>query len=487
MTTVAPPSTRPLTERSAQELAAAIRSGETTARAVVDAHIELLTRVNPRINAVVADRFEDARAEADAADARVASGETDLPPFLGVPCTIKESFGMPGLPQCAGVVARREHLCEQAAPAVQRVLDAGAIPLGVTNTSELTMWVETENRVYGRTSNPYDPSRTSGGSSGGEGAAIGAGASPFGLGTDLGGSIRLPAFFNGVFGHKPSLGVVPLTGHYPPTAAESGRLSYAGPLARRAEDLMPLLRVMAGPDGEDPIADEGPELGDPAEVSLDGLRVVISESGTLGPTGIELAKARERAAGALAAAGAQLERVSTKSMRRAFELYLATLSTESGTLRRLLEEAGADPPKLRGAMRRGGPHTVATKITLALEGRSSILMPDRRMKRLLGAREAFIDELCETVGDGVLLHPPAPKVAPKHGRTIGRVWWIHPMLVFNLAGLPVTQVPLGLNDDGLPLGVQVAAAPGGDHRTIAVALELERVFGGWTPPPLSRG
>jgi fatty acid amide hydrolase 2 len=112
-------------------------------------------------------------------------------------------------------------------------------------------------------------------------------------------------------------------------------------------------------------------------------------------------------------------------------------------------------------------------------------MPDRRVKRLLAARQAFIDELCETIGDGVLLHPPAPKVAPKHGRTVGRLWWIHPMLVFNLAGLPVTQVPLGLNEDGLPLGVQVVGGPGGDHRTIAVALELERVFGGWAPPPLS--
>ncbi|HEX8646365.1 MAG TPA: amidase [Thermoleophilaceae bacterium] len=483
MATVATASSTALTERSAQELAAAIRSGETTAREVVDAHIELLERVNGRINAVVVERYDDARAEADAADARIAAGEDDLPPLLGVPCTIKESFGIPGLPQCAGVVARREQLAEQAAPAVQRFLDAGAIPLGLTNTSELTMWVETENRVYGRTSNPYDPRRTAGGSSGGEGAAIGAGASPFGLGTDLGGSIRLPAFFNGVFGHKPSLGVVPLTGHYPPTAEESGRLSYAGPLARRAEDLMPLLRILAGPDGEDPIADEGPELGDPGEVSLQGLRVVVSESGTLGPTGTELAKARERAAGALAAAGASLERVSTKSMRRAFELYLATLSTESGTLRRLLEEAGAEPPTFRAAIRRGGPHTVATRITLVLEGSSSLLMPDRRVKRLLAARDAFIRELCETVGDGVLLHPPAPKVAPRHGGTIGRVWWIHPMLVFNLAGLPVTQVPLGLNDGGLPLGVQVAAGPGGDHRTIAVALELERVFGGWTPPP----
>jgi fatty acid amide hydrolase 2 len=480
-------SARPLTRRSALELASAIRAGETSSREVVEAHIELLERVNPRINAVVVERLDAAREEADAADARLvaAAPDEELPPLLGVPCTIKESFSMPRLAQCAGVVARREQVCERAAPAVQRLLDAGAIPLGLTNTSELTLWVETDNRVYGRTRNPYDERRTAGGSSGGEGAAVGAGASPFGLGTDLGGSLRLPAFFNGIFAHKPSRGVVPLTGHYPAPAADSGTRSYAGPLARRAEDLMPLLRLLAGPDGEDPLVPDEPRLGEPEAVELDGLRVVVSESGTLGPTGLELAQARERTAGALAARGARLERVSTKSMRRALEMYLATLSGEAGTVRELLEEAGAESLSLRAAFRRDSPHTVATRILLVVEANASLLLPDRRVKRLLAARDAFTREVVDTIGDGVLLHPPAPKVAPRHGGTIGRVWWIHPTLVFNLLGLPVTQVPLGLNEKGLPLGVQVAAGPGADHRTIAVAQELERVFGGWVPPPVS--
>jgi fatty acid amide hydrolase 2 len=257
-----------------------------------------------------------------------------------------------------------------------------------------------------------------------------------------------------------------------------------GPLARRAEDLMPLVRLMAGPDGEDELARDA-QLGDPAGVSLEGLRVVVSESGTLGPTGPELAQARERAAGALAAAGARLERVATKGMRRALEMYLASLSTGAVTVRSLLEDAGTEAPRLRAMLSRGGPHTVATRIALAAE-RVAARVPDGRNRRVEAARDAFIAELHDTIGDGVLLHPPAPKVAPKHGGTVGRLWWIHPMIVFNLAGLPVTQVPLGLNDDGLPLGVQVAAGPGNDHLSIAVALELERVFGGWVPPPLSR-
>jgi fatty acid amide hydrolase 2 len=483
-TTAAPVSTRPLTERSALELAAAIRSGEAGAREVVEAHIEAIERVNPRLNAVVVERFDAAREEADAADARIraaADGE-ELPPLLGVPCTVKESIGLEGLAQCAGVVAARGRRSEAQATVAQRILDAGAIPLGLTNTSELTLWVETENRVYGRTHNAYDQRRTAGGSSGGEGAIVGSGASPFGIGTDMGGSIRLPAFFNGIFGHKPGLGLLPLTGHYPAATGSSARMTVMGPLARRAEDLMPLLRLMAGPDGQDELAEES-ELGEPDAVALDGLRVVVSESGTLGPTGPELAMARERAAGALAARGATIERVSTKSMRRALEMYLATLSTEVGTVRQLLEEAGAEPPSLRATFGRGGPHTVATRITLTTERFAHVLMPDRRTRKLLADRDAFLRELDDTIGDGVLLHPPAPKVAPKHGATVGRLWWIHPMIVFNLAGLPVTQVPLGLNEDGLPLGVQVAAGRGGDHVTIAVARELERVFGGWTPPP----
>ena len=475
----------PATERSATDLAAAIRAGETTAREVVDAHIALLEEVNPRTNAVVVDRFEAARAEADAADARVAdcADPDTLPPLLGVPCTIKESIAVAGMPHCSGVVARSEHRAERTAPMAQRLIDAGAIVLGVTNVSELTLWVETENRVYGRTSNPYDLDRTAGGSSGGEGAAVGSGGAPIGLGSDLGGSIRLPAFFNGVFGHKPSVGLVPLTGFYPVATGETNRLAVCGPLARRAEDLMPVLRTIAGPDGVDRVTRDM-DLGDPEEVSLEGLRVVVSESGTLGPTSPELAAARERAAGALAAAGARLERVSMRSLLRAIEIYLATLSTAAeATLAGLLQEAGADP-SWRTALRPGSPHTAPTKVLLVLE-RLAARTPERRTRRAMAARDSFVQELCDTIGDGVLLHPPAPKVAPKHGRTVGRLWWIHPMLVFNLAGLPVTQVPLGLDEDGLPLGVQVAAGPGRDHVSIAVALELERVFGGWVPPPLT--
>jgi len=181
---------------------------------VVGAHIELHRSLGGRINALVADRFESALEEAAAADALVASGG-DLPPLLGVPFTVKETIAVQGMPQSAGLVARRDFRSPLNAPAVERLVDAGAIPLGVTNTSELTLWIESDNRLYGRTNNPYDVARTAGGSSGGEGAAVGSGGSPFGLASDIAGSIRIPSLFCGVFGHKPSPGLVPNTGHYP--------------------------------------------------------------------------------------------------------------------------------------------------------------------------------------------------------------------------------------------------------------------------------
>lgn len=481
MAVTSPPATP--TTRSATELAAAIRAGETTSREVVGAHVELLRRANPTLNAIVADRYEAALADADAADARVAAAEDPamLPPLLGVPCTIKESIALAGMPNAAGLVARSAFRSEASAPAAQRLIDAGAIPLGVTNTSELCMWIESNNHLYGRTRNPYDATRIAGGSSGGEGAAVGSGGSPVGLGSDVGGSIRGPAFFNGVFGHKPSCGIVPMTATYPPASGEIARMVANGPLVRRAEDLMPVLRALAGPDDGDPTTHDAPALGDPDTVSLAGLRVVIAEDAFVSPISRELLAARERAAGALVAAGARIERVSMRSMRGIYEPFLASLGDGDTTLTDLMIGEGALPVTWRGLFSRGGPHTIPTRLLIGAE-RVSARAPQGRLKRAVEAGRAFAAEVAETIGDGVLLHPPYPNVAPRHGRTVGRLWWIHPMAVFNLAAVPVTEVPLGLGSAGLPVGVQVAAAPGRDHVSIAVALELERVFGGWVPP-----
>jgi fatty acid amide hydrolase 2 len=478
----------PLTEMSATALARAIRDRRVSAVEVVEAHIAALRRANPRLNALVADRFDLAIKEAGIADERVAAATADepLPPLLGVPCTIKEAVAVADLPNSAGVVARRDVRAPASAPVAQRLVDAGAIVLGVTNTSEMCLWVESENRLYGRTRNPYDPTRTAGGSSGGEGAAIGSGASPIGLGSDIGGSIRIPAFCCGVFGHKPSRGLLPGTGSWPPVDDGTRAMFTHGPLARRAEDLMPLLRVLTGPDGVDPLVgpDAGPDsLGDPAEVSLRDLPVLLIDESWPLVASDDMLRAREQAAGALAAAGARVRRSRMPALRRAVESYVTTLARGSGLAARdVLVAAGAAEINWRAMVRRGGPHTVATRLLLVAE-RAQARVPRRLADRLISIGQAIAEELAAAIGDGVLLEPPLATTAPRHGRTVGRPWWLAHVVPFNLAGLPVTQTPLGLDGRGLPLGVQVVAGPGRDHVTIAAALELERVFGGWTPPP----
>jgi fatty acid amide hydrolase 2 len=476
-----------LTERSAVDLAAAVRRRELTASQVVDAHIDLLERDSARLNAVVVDRFAQAREQARAVDQRIAQSAMrgvdldDLPPLTGVPFTVKESIALEGMPSTAGVLARRDHRPTRTAAVVKRLIDAGAIPVGVTNTSELTLWIESENPLYGRTNNPYDISRTAGGSSGGEGAAVGSGGVPFGIGADIGGSIRVPALFCGVFGHKPSSGLVPNTGMWPTSTGDAGRLLAVGPLTRRAEDLMPLLAIIAGPDGQDPLT-RAMELGDPGSVSLDGLAVTVVQDSSIRPMARELRDARERAVGALAAAGANIRSVSLPAWRGALLPFLTALQNTadgSASAAALLREGGDEGAGLRALLFGPGQHTLPTKLTVLAES-----VPARtkaRSKFLARARE-LADQLTETIGEGVLLHPAHLTLAPHHRRTYGRPWLTTPSAIFNLAGVPVTEVPMGLTSAGLPVGVQVAARHGADHLSIAIALELEAVFGGWVPP-----
>jgi fatty acid amide hydrolase 2 len=170
------------------------------------------------------------------------------------------------------------------------------------------------------------------------------------------------------------------------------------------------------------------------------------------------------------------------ALRRAVDSYLTTLARSSGIgAREFLFAAGAGEVGLGALLRRGGPHTVATRLLLIAE-RAQARVPRRLAEQLIRAGETIAVELREAIGDGVLLEPPLATAAPRHGRTVGRPWWLAHVVPFNLAGLPVTQTPLGLDRDGLPLGVQVVAGHGRDHVSIAVALELERVFGGWTRP-----
>ncbi len=473
----------PLLLESATGLAAKIRAREASSREVVAVHIERIRAVNPVINALVRDRFDAALAEADAADRAVAAGGSDLGPLHGVPCTIKECFRLAGMPNSAGLVARKDVVADGDATAVARLRAAGAIPLGVTNLSELCMWMETNNRVYGRTNNPYDPTRIVGGSSGGEGAVVGAGGSPFGLGSDIGGSIRMPAFFNGVFGHKPSGGLVPGSGQFPLAHGPALRYLTTGPLARRAEDLPLLLRVLAGPDGEDS-ACEPLALGDPAAVDLAALQVLDVQWDGRNRVSDDLAEGQRRAAAHLASRGARVERVVLEGAERTFEIWSAMMGAAGGPSFAEHLGAGTRARGLRllpGWMIRRTPHTLPA-ILLALLESAAARLPGR--DRALAEGRALKLRLEELAGPRtVILYPSYPRPAPRHYAPLFRPFEFAYTAIFNVMEMPSTQVPLGLNSEGLPLGVQVAARRGGDAATLAVALELERAFGGWTPPP----
>ena len=477
----------PLLTCSGVRLAWMIRERKVSSREVVEAHIDRIRRINPTTNAVVKERFREALAEADAADERLkAPTPGGLPPFHGVPCTIKESFALTGMPNASGLVARRDFIATEDATSVARLRAAGAIPLGVTNTSELCMWMETYNRLYGRSRNPYDPTRIVGGSSGGEGAIVGAGASPFGLGADIGGSIRMPAFFNGVFGHKPTGGMVPGTGQYPNAHGEALRYLTTGPLARRAEDLMPLLRVLAGPDGRDGGAREF-RIGDETSVNPADLNVLHVEGNGLFRVSRELRTTQRRAALNLARRGARVKDVTIPGLRKSFDIWSAMLLDAGGPTFAELLGQGTPIRRARefvGLFTRQTEHTVPA-IVLSLVERLPALLPEQT-RRAVAAGRALRRELQDRLGDdGVMLYPSYPKAAPRHNVPLLQPLMFAYTAILNMMEFPVTQVPLGLNDRGLPLGVQVVGAPGNDHLTIAVALELEREFGGWVPPAVS--
>ncbi len=468
---------------SATEMVAAYRTRRWSCRDVVEAHIRRILQVNPAINAVVECCFEDARNQARAADARYEDDDPDLPPLLGVPCTIKESFSVIGMRRTSGLLVRKDYVSDTDATAVARLKAAGTIILGTTNVSELLMWMESSNRVYGRTNNPYNPKRIVGGSSGGEGAVVGAGASPIGLGADIGGSIRLPAFFNGVFGHKPTGGLVPATGQYPIAENDALRYLASGPIARRATDLMPMVRVLAGPDGVDPSTRDR-ALGDPPSVDIADLEVTVVRGNGLRNVSADLLRAQSAAAAALARRGAAVRYTTIPEFKHSLDIWSQMLSAaEETTFRDMLREGRSE--SLTGAyaklLLKRSPHMLPAMVLASAEKLPLVVPADTTPMVDYGRR--LRDRLARKLGsNGVLLFPPYTRTAPRHRMPVLTPLDFTYTAIFNALELPVTMVPLGLDRHGLPLGVQVVAAHWYDHNAIACAVALETALGGWVPP-----
>jgi amidase len=325
---------------SATALARAIRAKEVSATEAVHAYLHRIEEVNPALNAVVQLCAEAAQAQSRAADAALARGQI-LGPLHGVPMTIKDSLDTAGVITTGGTKGRATFVPAHDAPVVARLRAAGAILLGKTNTPELTLGGETDNVIYGRTNNPYDLSRTPGGSSGGAAAIAAAGGAPFDIGSDTAASIRWPAHCCGIAGIKPTAGRVPRTGHIIPFGLGArDLLTQNGPMARFVEDLSLILPILCGPDGQDPAIIPMP-LGDPAMVELKRLRAAVhTDNGIVTPTAA-IQDVVRRAAQALKDAGIAVEEDCPPALAHSHTLAAALAAADGRAwVQRLLANAG---------------------------------------------------------------------------------------------------------------------------------------------------
>jgi len=471
-----------LTFFSAVAMAERIRKKEISPVELVEAHLAKIERLNPRLNAFVPVDSARVRREARAAESAVSDRKTSgsaLGPLHGIPISIKSSLEVAGLRCESGTRLRAGFVATQDAPIVARLKNAGAIVLGVTNTPELLMAWETDNLLYGRTNSPWDLERTPGGSSGGEAAAIAAGMSAGGVGSDGGGSIRVPAHFSGICGLKPTPGRIPAVGHYPASGGPFARIGVVGPMARTVADLKLLFEVMQGPDDGDTCAAPVP-LRWPSEEEAKKLRVGYFEDDGRTPVTPETRTAVCAAAEALQRAGFQVEPFRPAGLEEARELWTKFFVVSGGRLIRPMFHGREDDlsPILNQflAWSAAQPPLTAEALLEAWIRRDTL-------------RAGFLAQMRNYP---ILLCPAAAVPAFRHGE---RSWKIEGKTVnyldawsyaewFNLLGNPAAVVPVGRSPEGLPIGVQIVGRPWEEEQVLAVAAALENECGAWKRPPI---
>jgi Asp-tRNA(Asn)/Glu-tRNA(Gln) amidotransferase A subunit family amidase len=468
-----------LTLLPAFEMVLRIRQKKLSSVELVEAHFTQIARLNPSLNAFVQLNAEQALEEARLADAAVARDE-ELGPLHGVPISIKSSVDVRGMRCEAGSRLREGHLAAQNAPLVARLLAAGAIVLGMTNTPELLMAWETDNLLYGRTNNPWDLSRTPGGSSGGEAAAIASGCSAGGVGSDGGGSIRVPAHFSGICGLKPTPGRIPATGHFPSSVGPFALTGVVGPMARTVADLKVLFEVMQGPDDGDPSAAPVP-VRCLRDEDLRRTRVGYFEDDGRTPVTPETRMAVRSAAAGLRNAGFQVEPFCPDGLEVARELWWKFFGITGGMLL---------GPMMQGHERNISPLLREFSSWVAAE-------PPHTAQSLLDMwmqRDTIRAKIFKQMREyPILLCPVASIPAFRHGE---RIWKIDGREVryldawsycewFNLLGTPAAVVPGGQSVEGLPIGVQIAGRPWEEELVLAVAAIVEAQCGGLVNPPMA--
>ena len=457
------------------EIAASIRSRKISPVELLESHFRRIERLQPQLNAFVHLDADAARAQAHTAEAAVLQNKP-LGGLHGIPLTVKSCIDVAGWPCPAGSLLRKDYFPSADAPLVARLKAAGAILLGNTNTPEFLMAYETNNLLTGKTSNPWNLAYSSGGSSGGEAAAIAAGCSMGGVGSDGGGSIRVPAHFCGICGLKPTPGRIPATGHFPSGAGAFGWIGVVGPMARTVADVRALFEVMAGPDSGDAHSAPVP-IRSYSEKELLATRIGILQSSALGNATPETRAAVDRAAKLLSDRGFSIEPFELSGLDRALELWWFFF----------------------------GP-VIAHLLNTSLAGHKSQLSPVLReyLSNATSPKPISLDQFIQACAERdllrekilrqmdrvpILLSPVSSATAFRHGEgnynpgtgyrdTMRFSQWL------NLTGFPGASVPISFSNDGLPIGVQIIGRPFEDELVLAVAECLERSRGPWQPPPL---
>jgi amidase len=475
--------------KPAHELSRLLSRKKLSARELLEECLTQYARHNDKVNAVVVTDFDRARKAAAAADRRFAKGKA-LSAFDGIPMTAKESFDWAGTPSTWGDPKLASNVAKTDAVALSRLTDVGAVMYGKTNVPfHLADW-QSFNAIYGTTNNPWDVSRTPGGSSGGAAAALATGMSAIEIGSDIGASIRNPSHYCGVFGHKPTYGVVPYRGHLMPGSVAMSDITVAGPMARSAKDLTAMMDILAGPE---PLEARGvaSKLERRKQKSFKDFRVAVkltspvSDVDSLVQNKIEtLAASLKKKVKALS-----FDALPAFDDREAYENYILLLRA-TATKRMPIEEYNAAFDKVKTLAPDDRSYVALMNRAFALSHREWLQINERRHQMRL-AWEVFFQDwdvmLCPAAATTAWPHD---QIGERHERlitvngqrvsTIDQRFWAGYSCNFYL---PSTVAPLGLASDGLPVGVQIITREYSDYTSLRFAELIEQEFGGFTAPP----
>jgi amidase len=478
----------------ATELLAQLRTKTLSSRELLDHYLDRIERHNPEVNAVVTIDADRARKDADRADDALARGE-DLGPFHGLPVTIKDALETEGMRTTCGAEFLADHVPDRDAIAVQRLRNAGAVIFGKTNTPTMAADGQAYNTLFGTTNNPWDSSRSPGGSSGGSAAALAAGLTAFDVGSDIAGSVRIPASYSGVFGFKPSYGLIPLRGHIPgpPGSLVEADMNVLGPLSRGVDDLELGLEVMAGPDEARSLAWRL-ELPPPRHDALSSYRLAVLLDDEACRVDSEVVDVLRRTVDALSDAGAQItEREGAIPLAQAWRLHRALLMGVSCT--GVPDEGFAGLQQLVASTPQQDDEPTALQHArwLTQTKRDWNFVHDERTRAQAAWARFFEDFdafLCPVVCCAAPAHDHSPDMDARtievNGET--RPYWdqVSWISYAGAAGLPAVSAPVGFTSAGLPVGLQLVGPFLEDRTAIDVARRVTEVVGGFEAPPAYR-